>query len=126
MVKAPRLLGCEAAYYFPQEIAVCPKKKKAFAFRTERKQLSEENPYNQDVGSGSSRGGLPNGEIEGRDKTTTGGSNESEPNKEQYIQRTLQVKHDVEQDRGGAGNLVLHVRSGDIFFDRVVPYKGQV
>ncbi|CAM9267666.1 unnamed protein product [Ectocarpus sp. 12 AP-2014] len=65
MAKAPRLLGCEAAYYFPQDIAVCPRKKKPFLA------LGDRNPP------------------------------------------------------GGAGNLVLHVRSGDIFFDRVVPYKGQ-
>ncbi|CAN0030474.1 unnamed protein product [Ectocarpus fasciculatus] len=122
MVKAPRLLGCEAAYYFPQDITVCPKKKNAFAVRNERKQLSEENP---DVGFGS-RGGLPNSDIEGRDRTAGGRNvNGSTPNKEQNTQRILQVDHDVEQDGGGAGNLVLHVRSGDIFFDRVVPYKGQ-
>lgn len=66
MAKAPRLLDCEAAYYFPQDIAVCPRKKKPFLALGDRNRP------------------------------------------------------------GGAGNLVLHVRSGDIFFDRVVPYKGQV
>ncbi|CAM9453542.1 unnamed protein product [Ectocarpus sp. 8 AP-2014] len=129
MVKAPRLLGCEAAYYFPQDITVCPEKKKAFAVRNERKQLSEENPDNPDDVGFRPRGGLPNTDIEGRDQTTGGSNpqsvNENSPDKEQDTQRTLQVNHDVEQDHGGAGNLVLHVRSGDIFFDRVVPYKGQ-
>lgn len=57
--EAPRLLGCESAYYFPTDEDVCPDKEAA-------------------------------------------------------------------KREGGAGTLVLHVRSGDIFGDAILWYYGQV
>lgn len=102
--KAPRLRGCEAAYYFPQDIAVCPAKTNASSPQKQPGPTHHDILDNRDAASGSQRSLVLNDGREGR------------------------YPSDLEDEQGGrgAGNLVIHVRSGDIFFDRVMPYKGQV
>lgn len=75
--RAPRLLGCEAAYYFPKDIDLCHE------------------------------AAAPAG---GHEASTSG--EDQEPG----------------QHEGGqsGGNLVVHVRSGDIFDDAVLKSYGQV
>lgn len=103
---APRLTGCEAAYFFPRDIAVCPHKTNTSSTLKPPDQIHHNTLDTRNVASGSQTSLVLNDGWEGRDQ--------SHP----------------EGERGpgeaGVGNLVIHVRSGDIFFDRVVPYKGQV
>lgn len=103
--KVPRLTGCEAAYYFPQDIAVCPAKTDPSSLQ-KRPDQTYNIRDNRDAASGSQRKlGLNDGQ-EGRN--------------------TSSLEGEQGDGEAGDGNLVIHVRSGDIFFDRVKARKGQV
>ena len=107
--KVPRLLGCEAAYYFPMDIDVClGGELKAAAGEVEE----GEGPS---AGHGWKRrisddvrlqGDVDDRRVEGEDGG--GGDNDADGEEEKV------------------GKLVLHVRSGDIFKDDVLWYYGQV
>lgn len=86
IAKVPRLLGCEAAYYFPKDLDFCH---------------------------------MPE-EREGLGDESAGGESDQE--------EAGAVDRSQEQDgtRGGAGNLVIHIRSGDIFSNEVLADYGQV
>lgn len=104
--KAPRLTGCEAAYFFPRDVTVCPAKTNP---SSPHKQPDQ--PYHGILDHGGAAAGSRRNSV-----LTDGWEGRDQPS--------------LEEARGGGeagvGNLVIHVRSGDIFFDRVVPYKGQV
>lgn len=86
IAKVPRLLGCEAAYYFPKGLDFCH---------------------------------VP-GEGEGGGNESAGGELDEE--------EAGAVGRSRKQDgtRKGAGNLAIHIRSGDIFDNDVLSGYGQV
>ncbi|CAN0165683.1 unnamed protein product [Pylaiella littoralis] len=115
---APRLLGCEAEYYFPRGVDLCPAATSAaaaadpappiltFADGLEHEvQRSDQGGWHVGVGTRPSGGGW---DATVRHHDGGGGD-----------------KGAVRHGKRGAGNLVLHVRSGDIFSDKIIPYYGQ-
>ncbi|CAN0041429.1 unnamed protein product [Laminaria digitata] len=98
MAKVPRLVGCEAAYYFPQDIDVCHPPEEGKGDRNE-----------------STGGELEDGEGErGRGAAVGGGAVDGLQEKEGRSRTS------------GAGNLVMHIRSGDIFETSTLTGYGQV
>jgi len=83
MSSAPRIVGCEAAYWFPMDVDVCG---------------SNETPSNDGAAPTSS---------------TEGGESSVDVSQEKF-------------EEGGDGNLVIHVRSGDIFKSSIHESYGQV
>ena len=83
MAKVPRLLGCEAAYYFPQDVDICPAPKEEAI------------------------------EV-GRDRNESRGGGLEEAGTEAAA-GVVGVQEENEGRHKGAGNLVIHIRSGDIF-----------
>lgn len=91
MAKVPRLIGCEAAYYFPQDIDICHAPEEGARDRNE------------------SRGG----ELEEGGAGAAGGAVDT-------------LQENKEGGSRGAGNLVIHIRSGDIFEYSTLTGYGQV
>lgn len=116
---APRLLGCEAAYYFPTDIDVCTREKSREGGR--RELLTT-----RTAGHG------------GRRRRITDDENDEGSGKETNVEDSRRGTDGEERseddgafgdggdDEKGAGKLVLHVRSGDIFDNDILSYYGQV
>ncbi|CAB1107139.1 unnamed protein product [Ectocarpus sp. CCAP 1310/34] len=107
----PRIAGCEAAYFFPKDMAVdmCP--------LDETAERDHNNSNVRDV-SEKPRDDAPGVRLDwgergqGREATGQEATEQEEEEKEE------------EKEEGSAGNLVVHVRSGDIFV-RPHPDYGQ-
>lgn len=109
---APRLLGCEAAYYFPTDIDVCTREKSIEGGRRELLTTQTTGP------GGKKRRitGVENDEGSRNIRRRTDGETRNEDS---------EVDDDGDDEKG-AGKLVLHVRSGDIFDNDILSYYGQV
>lgn len=94
--RVPRLLACEAAYYFPSNVDVCSGREHAGNGDT-----------TEQIETNKKWGLVPGLDLAG------GGKGEG---KDEYKGGEVERR---------AGNLVLHVRSGDIFDDAVLSYYGQ-
>lgn len=113
ITRAPRLLGCEAAYYFPKDVDVCGT---AAAPPTSP-------PVDQDeemrLDPGERRDELERRKIAEAKSTPV---NEEESGQ---AQGQREGSGPEAEGGGGEGTLVLHVRSGDIFDNDVLAYYGQ-
>ncbi|CAN0058419.1 unnamed protein product [Ectocarpus sp. 6 AP-2014] len=99
----PRITGCEAAYFFPTDMAVamCPLDETAEG-DTERVRDISEKPRDDAPGIQLDWGERRHGR-----------------------EATEQGEEEEEEEEGSAGNLVMHVRSGDIFVSPPHPEYGQ-
>ncbi|CAM9497054.1 unnamed protein product, partial [Ectocarpus fasciculatus] len=152
IARAPRLLACEAAYYFPKDVDLCPAAG-ATAPSSERDGQSSDQGSRPDdlerrrkggrlggggdsgesTGKGEARAAATGGEgattdggigqTQGENEKGAGGEEEEE--EEEEMRPAGEEKGGEGGGGGGEGNLVLHVRSGDIFSDQVLAYYGQ-
>lgn len=100
------LLRCEAAYYFPKDMDVCHA-----ATPPSTAVDKQEEPQFGLAGT--------------HDKLSRREMVEASPANEGKRGQGARSEREAEGG-GGAGTLVLHVRSGDIFDDKVISYYGQV
>ena len=146
--KVPSMIACEAAYMFPTDIDLCPagetKQGRSFAGgergeqwgeeRVERRDNEEVVVEGQDDGSsgGDAETSLRGARgVTGAGNATLGTDHEKEDRRDDLAVKDDQQARatdgtDDEEEEEGAGNLVVHVRSGDIFVDPVHPGYGQV
>lgn len=145
----PPLIGCEAAYFFPTEIDVCPsdrtdeglglverKRGEASEVRSERR--DDEAPGEKvdvegrdgrdlDEAAASLRGRVGTART---GNATLGAGHENGQGEGELVEREQKGQGEDEEweskEEGVAGNLAIHVRSGDIFVDPVHPFYGQV
>eukprot|EP00752_Nemacystus_decipiens_P014352 g12769.t1 len=103
--KVPRLLECEAAYFFPRDYDVCRAGATPSAFA--------------DHEEGEAQSSLR------RHKLDRQILSEGTPDNEEKGGQVEPARSGREVEGGGDGTLVLHVRSGDIFDDKVLAYYGQ-
>lgn len=101
---------CEAAYYFPKDMDVC------HAAAAPSASAKEEEERTSDL---SFRG--RHDELERRNLVDATPGNEESTGQGEAARSGREL-----EGRGGEGTLVLHVRSGDIFDDKVLAYYGQV
>lgn len=111
--RAPRLVGCEALYYFPKDVDLCPAPDSADSAESAPPALASSS-----AGDGDGQDGAGPHIIEMSDVMVPYSSKSGEEEKAEQF--------DEEEDGPVAGNLVVHVRSGDIFEDDVLSYYGQV
>ena len=105
---------CEAAYYFPKDFDVCH----AGAAPSASAEREEEQEETQ-LSVGGRREDL---ERRSLDAATPG--NEEKGGRQVEVEAARSGRE--LEGGGGEGTLVLHVRSGDIFDDKVLAYYGQV
>eukprot|EP00903_Cladosiphon_okamuranus_P013122 g12238.t2 len=112
--RAPRLLGCEAAYFFPKDLEVCP----TAAASPTRPSAHQREEKKQN--SGGKHDFLTRSELA-----------EATPSNEEEG-RQVELEWGRSEGGGGgggggrgAGTLVLHVRSGDVFIDAPLSSYGQ-
>ncbi|CAM9146176.1 unnamed protein product [Scytosiphon promiscuus] len=123
VARAPRLLGCEAAYYFPKDIDICSASAAPPASDREHEAKRLEKAENPAEMGRQLDLGLSGGENGGQ--TTTTGTVKDTRWRVQEEASSEWKDGDDWDDGGGDGTLVLHVRSGDIFDDEILAYYGQ-
>ncbi|CAM9811215.1 unnamed protein product [Ectocarpus sp. 12 AP-2014] len=148
IARAPRLLACEAAYYFPKDVDLCHATAAAAAPSSEHNRQSsyqggwpddlERRRRNRRLGGGDGdesigKDGAGAATTGGEGAAADGGGQQTQGENEEGVEdEEMRPAGEEEREQGGGGgggggdgNLVLHVRSGDIFSDKVLAYYGQ-